>query len=149
MKSAPRKQNELVMWVFDVAPADRPSEPRAECMTVKADCCPTTRTCATAWMWTVWAASTPVPSAAHASAAWSAAATGSGFTSRWKWRAERLSGTSLLYSWQRLWEWKLWLYRILYKVTDIYQVLLRLLPMVEKCAECWICVLFLFYVFCQ
>lgn len=92
------------MLVFDVVPPDRHSEPRAECMTVKADYCPITRTCATAWTWIVWAASTPALSAAHASAAWSAAATGSGFTSRWKWKAERLFGTSLLYNWQRLWE---------------------------------------------
>lgn len=76
--------------------AGRLLDPRAECTTTKADCCPTARTCVTVWMWIVWAASTPVPTAAHASAGSSAAATGSGFTSRWRWRVERSSGTHLL-----------------------------------------------------
>lgn len=77
--------------------ADSLLEPRAECTTTKADCSPTVRTCVTVWMWTVWAASTPAPTAAHASVGSSAAATGSGFTSRWRWRVERSSGTSLLF----------------------------------------------------
>ncbi|XP_069021848.1 ARL14 effector protein isoform X1 [Embiotoca jacksoni] len=82
--------------------SDRPSEPKAECTTTKAGCSPTARTCATVWTWTAWDASTRAPSADRASAAWSAAATGSGCTSRWRWRGEKSSGTSLLSSFQRI-----------------------------------------------
>lgn len=67
-----------------LVPADRPSEPRAKFTTAKADCCPTTKMCVTVWMWTAWVAFTPVLTVAHGSVEWSAAATGNGFTSRWR-----------------------------------------------------------------
>lgn len=83
------------MSALNLHHAGRASPPKAKCTTTKADCCPTAKICATAWMWTAWAASTPAPSAARASVESSAAATGSGFTSRWRWRVERSSGINL------------------------------------------------------
>lgn len=88
----------ISVFLFD--PTGKLLEPKAECMTAKVDCSPTARTCVTVWMWTVWAASTPAPNAAHASVESSAAVTGSGFMSRWRWRVERSSGTSLLFSYR-------------------------------------------------
>lgn len=95
-KNVSRKKNSVI-YLF-ASPADRPSVPRAKCMTAKADCSPTAGTCVTVWMWTVWAASTPAPNAARAGVEWSAAVIGSGFMSRWRWRVERSYGTSLLFS---------------------------------------------------
>lgn len=68
---------------------------RAKCTTAEVCWSPVAETYATAWMRIAWAASTPVPIAAPASVASSVAATGSGCTSRWKWRGARSSGTSL------------------------------------------------------
>lgn len=73
---------------------------RAKCTTAEVCWSPVGETCATAWMWTAWAASTPVPNAALASVASSAAVTGSGFMSRWKWRGARSSGTSSQANWR-------------------------------------------------
>lgn len=53
-----------------------------------------TKICVTAWMWTAWAASTNAPTVAHASAAQSAAVTGSGCMSRWRWRVEKSFATN-------------------------------------------------------
>lgn len=75
-------------------------EPKAKCTTTKADCSPMARTCVTVWMWTAWAASTRALNVHLASAASSAAVTGSGFTSRWKWKVAKSSGTSLPFSFQ-------------------------------------------------
>lgn len=135
--------------VYDLLPSDKRRQWRAECMTAKADCSSTTRTCVTAWTWTAWAASTPALGAARASVAWSAAVTGSGSTSRWRWRAERSSGTSLLFKLAALLRcvclhacvrtaesvaWTIQLYIVkpfLHNVTDVYQLFYKLLPVVE------------------
>lgn len=95
-----------VFWIFHTG---RAAPPRAECTTTKAGCCPTAKTCATAWMWTVWAASTPAQSVGRASVGSSAAATGSGFMSRWRWKVERLSGTNLLPNYQWLFFLNCWI----------------------------------------
>lgn len=74
---------------------DRAWRLRAKCTTARACWCPVAGTCATAWTWTAWAASTHVPTVGPASVASSAAATGSGCMNRWRWRGARSSGTSL------------------------------------------------------
>lgn len=150
MRNAPKETNSSVISVFDFSCSDKPSRQRTECTTAKAVCSSTTRTCATVWMWTAWAASTPAPSAAHANVEWSAAVTGSGFTSRWRWRVERSSGTSLLFKLAAapgLWALRGWgdhglhfwtelqspslgpfsriLKRLFYNVTDVYQIFFK------------------------
>lgn len=80
--------------------AGRMLEPKTKCTTTKGDCSPMARTCVTVWMWTAWAASTRALNVDLAGVALSAAVTGSGFTSRWKWKVAKSSGTSSPFSFQ-------------------------------------------------
>lgn len=91
----------------------------------------------TVWTWIAWAASTPALSAAHANVEWSAAVTGSGFTSRLRWRVERSSGTSLLFKLAKVKGITAWTselscrvhhlghLHLFYDVTDVYQIFFK------------------------
>lgn len=83
------------IFAFPLLPyADWATGWRAGCTTVKAACSTAVKICVTVWPMTAWAASCPVLNAAHASVVWSAAVTGSGRMSRWRWKVETSSSTS-------------------------------------------------------